>query len=656
MSLGLLKSFTNNRFIWWSHFAVLVLAGLLYALILGSGCLAGIGFEIRYDSVLLPLALACVFYAITRIEPRWHWPVLLLLFVSLCGMVLSSVWVKGVSDLSVMAGHFQLSDAYSYLNGSLNLMYCGQLTDVASRRPISPALGAIMLFVCRGHVKCHLALPVFFTAIGISWSARELMRTHGYAASYVFSLGLFLFYRRFIGTVLTEHVGLLFGMVAFAMIWRSAYNRSRIELAGGVFALSTALFARAGAFFVLPAILLWASRFWRKKRFVSRSVVAMACVAMCMGCSISFTLSRTVGKPNVPMGNFGYALYGMLNGGNWQKVLEDHPEVIELPEAEKNQVILNLAKDIIKKNPLSLITGSARAVKALFFSFEGAYSFVRFGLQRSIRAWPHMTSFSEQGLARGIKNNSWKYIQISAVYATYIMLYLFALIGLLSAIRARAAESYGLLLWAVLGTVASAPFAPPWDSDLMRAYAATMPFLLAIPAVGLASIKEQYFGIRKIADQNVNDFSPTDIVLVLIAVIIIPFICLSPILLSFETFRMKNDHVRIISAISSDSLSVLPGSSLYVHENHGGSSLEDVKRYMGVLVATRPEYADSLRSALDSGHVMGMAFDMSSCALRHVVYETGTDTERPLRLLKPLEPDISKIDGVWWQAIRETDD
>jgi hypothetical protein len=251
--------------------AVLVFAGLLYALDFGVRLpLPALGLNSAMIRCCLPLGLACVFFAISRIKARWHWPVLLVLFVSLCGMVLSSVWGKGVSDLSVMAGHFQLSDAWSYLNGSLNLMHFGHLTDVCSRRPISPALGSIILYVCGGHVRCYLAILVFFTATGIAWSVRELMRTHGYAASYVFALGLFLFYRRFIGTVLTEHVGLLLGVIAFAMIWRSAYNRSKIELTGGVFALSTALFARAGAFFVLPAIAVWASRCWRGTRFVFR--------------------------------------------------------------------------------------------------------------------------------------------------------------------------------------------------------------------------------------------------------------------------------------------------------------------------------------------------------------------------------------------------
>ena len=44
---------------------------------------------------------------------------------------------------------------------------------------------------------------------------------------------------------------------------------------------------------------------------------------------------------------------------------------------------------------------------------------------------------------------------------------------------------YLLLVLGVAGILLSVPFLPPWEADRMRAYAATMPFLAMLPALGV---------------------------------------------------------------------------------------------------------------------------------------------------------------------------
>lgn len=59
-----------------------------------------------------------------------------------------------------------------------------------------------------------------------------------------------------------------------------------------------------------------------------------------------------------------------------------------------------------------------------------------------------------------------------------------------------------MLFVALMGIFLSVPFVPPWDSDQMRVYAAVMPFLAFLPALGAMSLWSY-----KSADLRVEDVS-----------------------------------------------------------------------------------------------------------------------------------------------------
>ena len=84
-------------------------------------------------------------------------------------------------------------------------------------------------------------------------------RTLGVGSGIFMLLCLFMFYRRYIGTTLTEHLGITFGCLAFCLIWRGAVAARLGPVLVGLFFLSLGLNARAGAFLILPAIACWAA-------------------------------------------------------------------------------------------------------------------------------------------------------------------------------------------------------------------------------------------------------------------------------------------------------------------------------------------------------------------------------------------------------------
>ena len=67
---------------------------------------------------------------------------------------------------------------------------------------------------------------------------------------------------------------------------------------------------------------------------------------------------------------------------------------------------------------------------------------------------------------------------------TNLALRLLATLGLVLCLRRRREPLPSLVLAASLGVLLSVPFIPPWDADLMRVYAATLPFVAVAPVVG----------------------------------------------------------------------------------------------------------------------------------------------------------------------------
>lgn len=651
--------FNNFRQLFYKA-AVLCACTLIYVSLLWSGIAAGPGFELRYDSVFLPFIIAAVFLGLARAPRIWEGPGLMLFSVTLCGVILSGIWTSAVSDHSLLAGLFPNSDSFTYLDSSVRLLRHGELTSVASRRPLSPAVGSVLFFLCQNNVKAVLALTVFLLALVLTLPVREVIRTHGWMAGYVMFLALLLFYRRFIGTALTEHLGLAFGCVAFALLWRSAYATKRPlwQAMAGIFVLALGLFARAGAFFVLPALVAWTGWAWRGIGRFSLKILVLGFAAVGAAYALNLAVLNSVGYPRASStGNFPYVLYGLAHGGTWSKVFTDHPEVRLLPEIERNKAIYDLATRRISEKPFSLVEGALKAIRQMLVSYEGTYSFVFFALQRSVRENTVSTTFinAKRGLHAVIANPV-KYLQITATYASFFLLSLLALIGIIYMFRSLEPGS-GLLLCAATGILLSVPFAPPWASDLMRSYAATIPLLLALPAAGIIAVFT-WFGLRGKAEPWFMETEERDRWgLMILALVLIPALCLSPILFGFvkNTDIAEADPRNEQIPAESRLIWLVPGSQVTIHAGgvkHSPWSssvrIDAVRRNMGVLALEYPRQASELSKALDDGNTLALGYDKRARALRHLVL-TDADQMGPESVWAHVKPVLPSEEIVWWK-------
>jgi hypothetical protein len=434
------------------------LALALYGVLLSLPIPQQLGLSVRYDfTVILIPIIGLTFLAL--IPGGWKGTLLSLgLFLTLLALTVSGLWTSGVSEPSILGGLMPFSDAAGYYSDARRLLEGQLFSSFSSRRPLFAGMLSALLWVTGRNLQLTIAVLVAISAIACYLLVREVQSTHGALAATLVMVILFVYYRRFSGTTLTENLGFPAGALALALLWRGAGQKKRGYILGGIFLLTLALNARAGTFFVLPVLGIWAAWVFREKWIVSLPVLAMAAGAIVAGFLINTIMFRALASPEgTPFSNFSYTLYDLASGGKgWQQVKKDHPEIMQLSEPAYSQKIYALAFEEIKQHPGNFANGV-------------------------LKTWPAFFSWGKSSVFGFIGGE-----QATVAVLARLLLLLLSVIGLVWCVLRWRDPIPALLLAVLLGTFLSVPFVPPWEADRMRAYASTLAFYTLYPAVGLA--------------------------------------------------------------------------------------------------------------------------------------------------------------------------
>ena len=193
-------------------------------------------------------------------------------------------------------------------------------------------------------------------------------------------------------------------------------------------------------------------------------ILGSATAAILLGFAVNGLVLQVVAIPGAAYSNFSYTLYGLVFGGNWGLALQQHPELVALPPLDQANQVYLLAWEQIRTHPVSLIAGCLTAWKAFFIGRSGTwFSFILYPS-------PLWADMREAFLAE---------FWIVAINGLMIA-------GVLVLMRNRHNRLARLHIAAWAGILLSVPFVPPWDADNMRAYAATMAFIVTLPLMGLS--------------------------------------------------------------------------------------------------------------------------------------------------------------------------
>lgn len=468
----------------------------LFALIFGTLSLVAVqptaAIDLRYHWASAPSLLILIAFATRRFPAVSRNQMLALVAVVLSLIVLWWTWREGLSNWNFIVGILPSSDAAGYFSDAQKILAGQPLSDFASRRPLFAAFFAGLLGIAGNDLQAALLLTTLLVMVALALCVRLLPTPH--VLTTVFVLVIFLYYRRFVGTTLTEHLGLGLGLMAFGCLARGVRDRVRLLIAAGMFLLALALNARAGAFFMLPLLMLWFAHVEASPgRIISWKWLAVLVLAVAAG----FAANRAVllllgGQAAAAFSNFAYVFYGLVYGGDWTLASAQHPELATLSANAHAAAIFSLALQHMADQPISMLVGAIRAW-AVFL--PTVYVFAASHHPMAISLVP------------------------------YFVLSVLAAFGLWLCVRDRRDSLASMILVALAGIWISVPFVPPWDSDQMRAYAAGIPFLAWLPAMGaqgLWAAESQAMPDPPSGRENVVPFAVFGLVAVVLVCLVLP--------------------------------------------------------------------------------------------------------------------------------------
>ena len=448
----------------------LALSAILFGLILANrapNLLRPISMALRSGfGLVIPITGLFLYFAF-RIPNRTGNLVGMAVTLSLFAMPLAGLWASGESQSTILSGLIPLFDAGTYYMDALQLMNGNPFSIFSARRPLFAGLLAVLLSITGHNLMISLAILTAMTGLACYVTAREIQRTHGAEIAVFILMVLFLFHRAHSGISMSESLGVTLGTLGFGLLWRGASTKNLFFIWAGLLTTTLALNARAGAFFMLPILILWSGWLLREDKLIPWKILFISASAVVLGFIFNLALTRLIAVSNgVPFANFSYTLYGLASGGkSWAYVFEVHPEVLGIQEPEKTKIIYQLAFELIRANPMQTVQGALFNWKMLFSD-----------------SWYNIYAY--------MGGENW---QITAI--TRWGMYLLCILGIFGWFRNRKDPIQSLVMAAAIGIFISVPFLPPTDAYRMRPYAASIVIFAALPAMGLIIILNQ---IKKI--------------------------------------------------------------------------------------------------------------------------------------------------------------
>ena len=394
-----------------------------------------------------------------RFKGRWAPIGLFASLTCLFAIPILEVFRLKYTNGSTMFGFVSWSDAEAYIPGGWQMLVDGTLTEWHQRRPINASIMEVRLLLAGFDLRTLILMNAAMVAAATTYAALELKRQLGTITTALFILVVWGYIQPFIPTTLSAVLGLTLALVAIGALMRSVRLTSMWLYGVGVAVLSFALNARAGNYFVLPAVWLWGviylGRTWRERAIVA----GFGGICLLSGFAYSLLLINVFGNGEVLTynANFANTLYGLARGGiGYQSAEVEHPELFRLDAAVRAASLFRYSIQDIFAHPFRFI--------AVYFNDVAAAA-------RNLVAGPDLLLL--------------QYSMPATLKAFFNVLYA---VGLLGIVRFAFDRRNALLLLALAGFATSVPFI--WHDGGLRVLASTIPFILVIPAVGL-----QIFGV-----------------------------------------------------------------------------------------------------------------------------------------------------------------
>lgn len=368
-------------------------------------------------------------------------------------------WYSGNSTDVALGGFFPWNDGAGYFSCANTILDSGPLGSFCQRRPIYNLLLATWMAISGRDLQIVLLLQGAFFG-GAAFVLARMVHSQLNAPAALMSFAVLLGMAGHYGiATMTENAGLLYGIFGAYFLWRGAEKGRGTEIVVGAFLLTLGLNARAGAFLMLPALLIWTAVAADEQRRVRIAITLAATAAIFGGFLFNHAASVSFGgDPGLAHSNFSVVLYGVAAGGeSWTQVYTDHPEIFSLGggHAAETGRVYGAALDNVLQRPQLFLWGYVRGIAHFVYK-------------------------------------QFQYLGLPPVRLLFLGLWW---LGLIATFRGRHDRRMSLLFAMALGIVVSAPFIT-WSGG-NRIYAASLPVDALLVAVGAFAV--QGFLLRRFA-------------------------------------------------------------------------------------------------------------------------------------------------------------
>lgn len=373
-------------------------------------------------------------------------PALFWLIAALAAFVLPLIayWSSAHSHGNALAGLIPWNDAGLYYGCAQDILL-GTSESGCGMRPFYVVMLAGLFWLAGNDMQIALLLQTILAGLSVFIYARVAGRYLSAAGTLAAFTVLALFAAMFCtGIMLTENAGLMLGVLAVALLWRSGGEIGPASFFLAMVLFAAGLNARGGAMFALPGLIFWAY-FHAEGERMRRLLIAMSGIAGA-GAGFAVAFLPTVilhGSLEATHSNFAYVLYAVSTASDtYLQALRDHPELLSFPGGEiaLTQRITQLAIENILSRPHLFALGY---LQGLGDYFQDLFRFV----QDPLYGAKHFLG------TRALMMALW-------------------LVGVLVAVANRRNSRYAMLLWLQAGILVSSPFLSFFGGN--RTFATTM--------------------------------------------------------------------------------------------------------------------------------------------------------------------------------------
>ena len=297
------------------------------------------------------------FIPLTAVSKRRFILILLTAAICLSTIPLFISWSTANPYPSTIGGLLPYADADGYYNGAEHFLETGKLDTLNQRRPLNTILFSERLFITNFDFRSALLLQSIMFGFAAFFAALAVARSLGKLAGIMMFAGLFALAVPYLPMPLTEVLGITLGALGFTLLWMGVSDKKQLLFFSGLILLTLALFARAGAMFVLPVLVIYSGYFFRGDKPYNFKIAAIAVMCIVSGFFINQSLIWLYGDgTGSALNNFSCVLYGLAEGGKgWTQAYIDFPQLASMTEAQQSTFLYKASLDLISNNPLLFI-------------------------------------------------------------------------------------------------------------------------------------------------------------------------------------------------------------------------------------------------------------------------------------------------------------